>query len=119
MPRPLVALLPALCLVLLAAVPAVAQTPAIKFLEGHTAPVYSVSYSPDGRLIVSGGLDRTVRVWDRTSGQLIRTIADADKGVLAVAVSRDNRLVASAGLDRAIRIHDMPLRDQIGPVQGL
>ena len=33
-------------------------------LYGHTMPVYSVSFSPDGKRIVSGSGDNTVRVWD-------------------------------------------------------
>ena len=37
-------------------------------LEGHTSYVTSVAYSPDGKHIVSGSLDKTVRVWDSNTG---------------------------------------------------
>jgi WD40 repeat protein len=33
-------------------------------LEGHTHYVRSVAYSPDGRRIISGSGDRTIRIWD-------------------------------------------------------
>jgi len=38
-------------------------------LKGHTDKILSVSYSPDGKRIVSGSVDMTVKVWDAASGQ--------------------------------------------------
>ncbi len=38
-------------------------------LKGHTDSVYSVCFSPDGKRILSGSADNTVKVWDATSGQ--------------------------------------------------
>ena len=37
-------------------------------LRGHSGPVYSVAYSPDGKHIVSGSFDNTVKVWDSQTG---------------------------------------------------
>ena len=37
-------------------------------MEGHTRDVTSVGFSPDGKFIVSGSVDNTVRVWDATNG---------------------------------------------------
>ncbi|MEO2032655.1 MAG: WD40 repeat domain-containing protein [Planctomycetaceae bacterium] len=36
-------------------------------LYGHSSPVRSVSFSPDGKRIVSGSNDKTVKVWDISS----------------------------------------------------
>ncbi|UKZ80787.1 hypothetical protein TrVFT333_008552 [Trichoderma virens FT-333] len=43
----------------------------VQTLSGHTAPVASVDYSNDGRWIVSGGHDRTVKLWGRNDGEAI------------------------------------------------
>lgn len=40
-------------------------------LSGHTGPVTSVDYSRDGRWIVSGGHDRTVKIWGRNDGEAL------------------------------------------------
>jgi COMPASS component SWD3 len=37
--------------------------------QGHTGAVYSVEFSPQGKLLASGSFDKTVRVWDTVSGQ--------------------------------------------------
>ncbi|KAI9904906.1 hypothetical protein N3K66_001435 [Trichothecium roseum] len=41
----------------------------VQTLSGHTGPVASVDYSKDGKWIVSGGHDRTVKLWGRNDGE--------------------------------------------------
>ena len=43
-------------------------------LRGHADSVCSVSYSPDGKHIVSGSADRTVKIWDAQSGEEVRVV---------------------------------------------
>lgn len=64
-------------------------------LSGHTRDVRCVAFTPDGRL-VSGSSDRTVRVWDLSTGDC-RSIIHAKFVVYAVAVSPDGRTLAFAG----------------------
>jgi WD40 repeat protein len=44
----------------------------IAVLEGHTDPVTSVAFSPDGKRIVSGSWDNTVCIWDAETGAALR-----------------------------------------------
>ncbi len=76
-----------------------------RILTGHTQVVRDVSYRPDGRRIASASDDRTVKLWDASTGQLIRTMI-ADKAVYAVAFHPDGARLASAGYDRAVTLWD-------------
>ena len=65
-----------------------------------------MAFSPDGRLLASGGYDETVRLWDRATGDCLRTLT-AHTAVQAVAFSPDGRLLASCGNDRKVRLWDL------------
>jgi WD40 repeat protein len=38
-------------------------------LKGHSDRVWSVAFSPDGKRIVSGSVDETLKLWDSQTGQ--------------------------------------------------
>lgn len=94
----LAALLPLLMLVL----PLSAQQnkPELALQIGHVAQVTALIPSPDGRLLISGAMDGTVKVWDANSGQLRLSLTQSEAGalpepVLALAFSPENALVAA------------------------
>jgi WD40 repeat protein/tRNA A-37 threonylcarbamoyl transferase component Bud32 len=72
----------------------------------HPDGVYSMAWSPDGRMIATGGWDRVLRLWDAKSGRPLRVLAGHTDGVTGAAFSSDSKLVASCGYDRTVRIWD-------------
>jgi WD40 repeat protein len=76
----------------------------LRSLEGHTDQVTAVAVSPDGRTIVSGSYDRTVKVWEAASGRLLRSLEGHTDWVTAVAVSPDGRTIVSGSRDRTVQV---------------
>lgn len=83
----------------------VINTP-IEKLKGHTENVEALSYSPDGKFLVSTGWDRTLRVWDTETWTEIKNFIAHDAPVSCVSYSRDGKYVISGARDNSIRIWD-------------
>jgi WD40 repeat protein len=85
-------------------------------LKGHSAPenaprpvegftpryVTAMAFSPDGKLLISAGTDRTVRIWDVTEGKEQYCFKEHKSAANAVAFSPDGKLAASTGADGVI-----------------
>src|SRR5450432_495263 len=47
---------------------------AARVLSGHSGDVFSVAWSPDGKQLASGSLDKTIRIWDAATGKSLETL---------------------------------------------
>ncbi|CAE7173009.1 unnamed protein product [Rhizoctonia solani] len=83
--------------------------------EGHTARVQSVAFSPDGKSVVSGSLDNTVRMWNaHRSSPIGEPLRGHSRNVYSVSYSPLGNLIASASEDKTIRLWDTNTGQQSG-----
>ncbi|KAI9674644.1 MAG: hypothetical protein M1822_009048 [Bathelium mastoideum] len=87
-------------------------------LEGHENWVMAVAFSPDGQLVASGSYDRTIRLWNTTTGEEMQKLEGHEDWVTAVAFSPDGQLMASGSYDRTIRLWNTTTGEEMQKLEG-
>ena len=75
-------------------------------MKGHVNCVSSVAFSSDGMWIVSGSFNDSVRVWDTTTGVVMKMLEGHSDIVTSVAFSKDGTQIVSGSFDNSVRIWD-------------
>ena len=75
-------------------------------LEDHSLWVSSVAFSNDSKLLASTPADKTIKIWDTSTGSIQQTLEGHSDRVTSVAFSHDSKLLASASGDKTVKIWD-------------
>jgi WD40 repeat protein/serine/threonine protein kinase len=90
----------------------------MRTFEGHTGPVESVVFTPDGRQAISGGHDRILRVWDVATGLDVVALEGHRDQIHSVSIAADGRSVLTSGRDRTARLWDLRAGAEVRRFEG-
>jgi WD40 repeat protein len=93
------------------------QSGLIRVLAGHNSWVSACAVSRDATLIVSGSLDRTLRLWDVETARVLAVLS-AQRRVLTCAVSPDRAFVVSGGDNGTVSVWDLASGTLTDSLQG-
>jgi WD40 repeat protein len=81
----------------------------VQTLEGHLAAVGSLAFSPNGKMLVSGGghTDGAMIFWDPATGEQRQTVRTGRESVSALAFSPDGKILASGSDDNTVKLWDV------------
>jgi len=79
---------------------------ALRTLNGHTDGVISVAFSPDGKYVLTGSLDKTAKLWDLDKGVVVRTFVGHTGAVESVVFSPDGKYVLTGSSDKSAKLWD-------------
>ncbi len=88
-------------------------TKPIRTFSGHKDTVWTVKLTPDLKSVVSGSYDKTIKIWEMESGNMLGTLKGHSKRINSLAVSPDGKLLVSAGEDRKIIVWDLNTYKQL------
>ncbi len=84
---------------------------------GHSAAVSSVSFSPDGRFILSASYD-ILKLWDVASGREVRTFTGHSAVIRSVVFSPDGRCALSGSDDKSLKLWDVASGNELRTFTG-
>jgi eukaryotic-like serine/threonine-protein kinase len=82
------------------------SAPLLSF-TGHSDQVTSVAIAPDGRTVLTGSKDKTLKLWDLITGKELRTFIGHSGGVCRVAIAPNGRTALSGSYDKTLKLWDL------------
>ncbi len=79
----------------------------VQQIAAHTDEITSIAFSPDGRTILTGSADATLRIWDVASGDELHRFTGHTNAVTSVAYGSDGTKVLSGSADAMLRLWDV------------
>ncbi|KDO23503.1 hypothetical protein SPRG_11425 [Saprolegnia parasitica CBS 223.65] len=85
---------------------------------GHKKAISSLEFSNFGNLLASASPDKTVKIWNASTGALEQTLAGHEQGISDISWSANARFIASASDDCTVKIWDTESSETVSTLRG-
>ncbi len=90
----------------------------VRTLVGHSDSVNAVALSADGKYLISGSDDKTLKVWNWQTGEELRTLNGHSSSVKALALTPDGKYVISGSGDRTLKVWNWQTGEELRTLNG-
>ncbi|BAY07666.1 NB-ARC domain-containing protein [Calothrix sp. NIES-2098] len=90
----------------------------VRTLVGHSSYVNAIALTPDGKYVISGSYDKTLKVWNWQTGELLRTLKGHSDSVNAVALSADGKYAISGSSDTTFKVWNWQTGELLRTIEG-
>src|SRR5262249_1523537 len=87
-------------------------------LRGHSGPIHCVGLTSDGKVLASGSADKSVRLWDPTTGQFLASLDGHTSGVRRLSFAPDDRALVTGDEEGNVKLWDLAGRKELRTFPG-
>lgn len=95
-----------------------ANTPDVTTLRGHSLPATSLAFSPDGSTLATGSADRTIKLWDTQTHNVLATLRGHAGEIRSAVFSPDGKTLATGSADKKVRVWDTASHRELAVLDG-
>ena len=92
--------------------------PHLRTFQGHHNWILSVAFGPSGQYLASGSADRTIKLWEASTGTCLQTLEGHTNWVMSVAFSPDGEYLASGSADHTIKLWEIATGNCLQTLDG-
>ncbi|HEY8377366.1 MAG TPA: hypothetical protein VIK91_12810, partial [Nannocystis sp.] len=90
--------------------------PLLHRFPGHQLAVLAAAFSPDGNMLATGSVDRTIRLWDLRANAEVGRLEGHGAEVDSLAFSHDGKFLASASYDLTVKVWDLAKKAEVATI---
>ncbi len=90
----------------------------LRAFTGHSDEVRSVAFSPDGKYVLTGSADTTVKLWEAATGQEVRTLNGHTGEISGVTFSPDGKYILTASADTTAKLWEVTTGQEMRNLRG-